>query len=333
MNYYRGRPQGTMRSTRERQDARKYFSYVFGFWFCPDTLLTLGGTPFAQGTSPPVTTISGALSPAQPIIYSIDSTAGGTARGQATFKWSANGGATYTTGVLTAATTPLATPAGTVTVAWPVGTYNTDQSWTATIATWGDAFTGGAGLTQSTEADRVPYTTGSNGRTCLDWLTSTDSRGMTTAAVSYGDHTLLMTLRGDANSGIAAHRGAAGDYDYIYCTSGASSAVTRGGNFSGKNVGVSWLRDGVFRRVAKTYSGTHATHLVGRNAVQDTTTNQSVADPGSDAISAALFIGRFTSGASDKFIGVIREVVLLKSGMSWEMVTRIDAGLAARSGL
>lgn len=41
MNYYRGRPQGTMRNSRERGDPRKFASYTLAFWYRPGIGITI----------------------------------------------------------------------------------------------------------------------------------------------------------------------------------------------------------------------------------------------------------------------------------------------------
>ncbi len=105
--------------------------------------ITLGGTMRAAGTSPPVVTLTagtGSLTYASGcpgLRVEIDSVAGGTARGQATFRISYNSGSTWAySGVTTAATysIPDGPAAGNV-VNFPTGTYGTTQSWEATVTT------------------------------------------------------------------------------------------------------------------------------------------------------------------------------------------------------
>lgn len=110
--------------------------------FNPDFNVTLGGTMRAAGTSPPVVTLTagtGSLTYATGcpgLRVEIDSVAGGTARGQATFRISYNSGDTWAhSGVTTAATysIPDGPAAGNV-VNFPTGTYGTTQSWEGTVA-------------------------------------------------------------------------------------------------------------------------------------------------------------------------------------------------------
>lgn len=92
------------------------------------------------GTTPPAMTLSGTL--AAPFDFVIQITTLG-ARGTAVFKWSSDGGTTFTTGVTTAATNVL-TATG-VTANWPVGTYAVDNLYVLTTSTL--TVTGTAGVT------------------------------------------------------------------------------------------------------------------------------------------------------------------------------------------
>ena len=97
--------------------------------------------PFVvTGTTPPAMTLSG--TPAAPYDFNIQITTGG-ARGTAVFKWSSDGGTTFTTLVTTAATTVLGSTG--ITANWPVGTYNVDNVYSLTNSVI--TVTGGTGFT------------------------------------------------------------------------------------------------------------------------------------------------------------------------------------------
>lgn len=85
----------------------------------------------SAGTSPPTVTITGkSFGENKPKIV-IDSTGGGTSRGQATFSYSLDGTSNYeATGVTTAAAVALGDSG--LTANFAAGTYNTDQSWVCT---------------------------------------------------------------------------------------------------------------------------------------------------------------------------------------------------------
>lgn len=160
-------------------------------WLIADRGLALNATTAATttgGGSPPTSvTISGNLSQSSGIVFKIDSVAGGTARGQATFSAYNDGGTTpVLTGITTAADVNLTSTLG-VHVQWPVGTYATTYVYTATLASWtdqfgGHAFAGTGGVTSSPSAiwqglnNRPIITcTGSNNTrlSCTDSLAST----------------------------------------------------------------------------------------------------------------------------------------------------------------
>ena len=80
----------------------------------------------ATGTTPPTVTLTG--SPASGYSFNIQITTGGSV-GTAVFKWSSNGGLTFTTGVATAATVLLGITG--VTANFAAGTYATDNVYVA----------------------------------------------------------------------------------------------------------------------------------------------------------------------------------------------------------
>lgn len=80
----------------------------------------------STGTSPPVVTLTG--TPTGYHDVRIEITTGGS-RGTAVFKWSSDGGSTYTTGVTTAATAVLGTTG--LTANFATGTYSTDNIYTS----------------------------------------------------------------------------------------------------------------------------------------------------------------------------------------------------------
>ncbi len=303
------------------------------FW--ADQGVTLGTTPRAAGTSPPAVTWSGQLKPAQELYLAIDSTAGGTARGQATFKWSIDGGSTFVaTGVVTAATTDLATPQGTVTVAWPVGTYNTDQTWKATVAAWDDLSYTGNNAVEATASRQVLYSSaGFNGRPCLDWGVGGSARGLSTPSLTIGPHSLFIIGRGDVNSEYAAvHINDGGvNGSYTYCFAGFSTNVYRGSVVSSFNVtgANAWFSDGVRRSVCVSFDGTHAGHALYRDAVAVTPTGGTGNDPGTTTVSGALHIGRNQTPAST-FRGVMSGIILANRAWTSDEVATIHAYAIAR---
>ncbi len=96
--------------------------------------LVLNAIMSATGTLPPVVTQSG--TPTRFIDLRVEVTTLGTL-GIAVFRWSEDGGANWTSGVTTAATTVLGTTG--ITLAWPAGTYATDNVYVGKVAQWNDS--------------------------------------------------------------------------------------------------------------------------------------------------------------------------------------------------
>lgn len=97
--------------------------------------VVLNTTLYATGSGPPpVVTLTGTLT--RFADFRIEVTTGG-ARGTAVFRWSDDGGTTWTSGVTTAATTVLGTTG--ITLAWPVGTYATDNVYVGKVVQWNDS--------------------------------------------------------------------------------------------------------------------------------------------------------------------------------------------------
>ncbi len=215
--------------------------------------LTFGGTMRGFGSAAPTVTLTGTLlfaTACPAILVAIDSTAGGTARGQATFKVSYNGGASYAhSGVTTAATYALDGAASGVTLNFPVGTYDISQSWKPVVTQW-KSTNGLYTWSQATFASMPTYdgllVDGANG---MDFdgaayeLTGTDAAVNTVFADSKaytliikGSTDVAAAIRvafGAANSGQAANGSkrfgtnstAPGKMTYVHTNDAAASVV------------------------------------------------------------------------------------------------------------
>lgn len=129
--------------------------YTPAYYHVPRLGTAFGSTLKAQGTSPPAWTLGGTGNAIYGPHFEIDSVAGGTALGQATYKWSMDNGTTYVaTGVTTAAGPTVLGTTG-FTVAMAAGPYNIDNKWDATVAQMDDQFTTGVNVLQGT-ASRQP---------------------------------------------------------------------------------------------------------------------------------------------------------------------------------
>jgi hypothetical protein len=108
------------------------------YWGNPDQGITIGATLLAFGTSPPPVTISRINNAqnwsADVVQVEVNDTTGGTARGQAQFRVSLDGGSNFiATGVTTAPT--YAIPGTNYEIAFPVGTYTNNNVYKATAET------------------------------------------------------------------------------------------------------------------------------------------------------------------------------------------------------
>lgn len=128
--------------------------------FRADHGIVLGLIPRANGTSPPALAWSGVGLTLTSVIgphLQIDSVAGGTGLGQATFKASSDNGTTFfATGIPTAASVALTGSLTGITAAFPAGPYNVDNFWQPTVASWKDMIRGYV-VSQATAAQQPLY--------------------------------------------------------------------------------------------------------------------------------------------------------------------------------
>ena len=267
-------------------------------WYRANTGVTLGGTPLATGTTPPVVTIA-ATDGAQPTASAlrIEITTGG-ARGTALFKWSVNDGTTFeATGVATAATVVLTT--ANITVSFPVGTYATDNVYRSTVSQWNDRTPNGWNLVQAAAGNqpvRVPSDSALNGRSILQ-MDGSDDVLATSSNLVLTAHTMIWAGRligsssdaglcGTGTSGYAFTHHLAGTLYYYsgpgqFCSfaQGQNDTCVIGGRWTGDTTanGQQVWKNGVLQ-AQRTHSGaalTASTFKVGRIS---TTTNSKVGE-------------------------------------------------------
>ena len=120
-----------------------------------DLGITLGSTPRAAGTSPPVWTLSGTLT--LNVQFRAEITTGG-ALGAALFRYSADGGATWiASGVTTAASVPLTGAMSGVTVAMDPGPYATNNVYVGLVAGVTDQSPSAAHVSNAASATQPDY--------------------------------------------------------------------------------------------------------------------------------------------------------------------------------
>jgi hypothetical protein len=268
--------------------------------WCDDGL-TLGDTPRASGTTPPVLTLSaspgGSLTGKVFPYIQID---GAGTRGTATFKVSYDDGATFPhTGIVTAATNVLPGIGAHITANWAAGTYATNNIYEPLCAAGPPDVSGhGAVAVQATAANQLPARmVAFNGKPCLDWGLGVAGRVMATPNVSVGAFFWFAVLRGDASSGhpLLHNVDAGANGAYIFRTA-PGSRVERNGSGSTKSATGAWTADGVRKTIAGSYDGTHAGHLLWVNGVQVATTDHVIANPGTATATGPLRLGGQQAG-------------------------------------
>lgn len=134
--------------------------------------LAFNATLKGKGTTPPTVTLSGTSVALQDVRFRTPTTGG--PRGTAKFDWSVDGGASYTTDVLTAASVVLGSSG--LTANFSVGTYNTNNTWRRVVNSWVDRTGNAENFTETVGAGSQPYLslTGLNGLPCLEFPVESD---------------------------------------------------------------------------------------------------------------------------------------------------------------
>jgi hypothetical protein len=307
--------------------------YGLLLWLRADVGIQYGATLRATGTAPPAWTISGTATRLVNIHAEIDSVAGGTALGQATYKWRENESASYTSGVLTAAG-PTALGTTGLSVAMAVGPYNIDNKWDITVAQWNDQSGLSNHAVQGTASRQPQFTVaGYGGYSAIDYGTSVSNYGFTIPSIAIGTHSVIGAVAYPVASGVYAHvhiSDAAADGSYVYGTINSSSRINRTAGSSGKNVAANWLRDGVRHVYGVSFDGTHAGHLIYKDGVQQATTDVVAADPGLAVVTGTYIVGSDqTFGQSIR--GPMREHILFSKSLPPSVQLALRNGIAARA--
>jgi hypothetical protein len=311
-----------------------YYAKQYGLllWLRADVGVQYGATLRATGTSPPAVTISGTPTAQAGLHIEIDSVAGGTGLGQATFKWSTNNGTSYVaTGVTTSASVALGTTG--ITASFAAGPYNVDNKWDITVAQWSDQSGNANHATQTTTANQPKFSlAGYGGYSAVDWGTGT-TFGFTTPSLTIGPQLVIAAVRGDASCGYL-FVGPTNDVPggYVLGGNNRSAYLQRGANGSSRVYSdVTFMRDAVRRTVARSINGTHASHKLYYNGVDlAMASGPETADPGTSTVTGVCYVGS-SQTISSSFRGLIREMAVFGSQPPDAIVLALHQGMAARA--
>lgn len=276
---------------------------------------TLGVTPRAYGTTPPVLTFAGTRTGG---VYPYIQCDGAGALGVWTYKVSYDDGATFPhTGILSSGSaTALPGIGSAITVAAAAGNAVTNNIWKPCVDTVNDLSGNSNHGSKSVVTKQPLIRPGAfNGLVTWDHESGGAGKGLDTPSLTLGTFTLFEVLKmtAGANTYISVHNNDVGTHS-MYDGIGPSLRVVRAGVTSGKNVSAAWISSGSpLISVCQTFGGTHATHLAYKNGVLQSTTNTAANDPGTSTVAGALHIGHWQDETSSSvvFPGLKREVVVL----------------------
>lgn len=256
--------------------------------------VTMGGTPRSQGTSPPILTYTGTLTDGVWPYVQIDSVAGGTGLGQATFKVSYDDGATFPhTGILTDASVAMPGVGSAITANWPAGPYNVNNIYQPLCSQVNDV----NGINHSSESiaanQPILRSVAFNGKQTLDFGVGT-TFGLSTPSVTIGLFSVFIIGRGDALNGYGFVTGTdvAANGGYLLGGNNRSSYISRSSVASSRVVSATWMRTSQRLSFCQTFDGTHGGHRLYQNGVDVSAgSGPETSNPGTGTFSASLRIG------------------------------------------
>lgn len=292
-------------------------------WLRADLGITFGATLTSQGTTPPVVTISGTPTSLFGLHIEIDSTAGGTGLGQATFKWSTNNGTSYVaTGVATAASVVLGSTG--ITAAFPAGPYNTDNKYDATVSQANDMSGLGNNATPASTTRATLTMAGINSRPSFSFPGSANQQ-LQTGNLSLGAFSVLLVAKLSGTAGyLWTHNANTVNGAYLYGDVSNTTTIVRSSNASAYDKSTNWAVDNVARAIVLTFDGTHAGHKIYFGGVTQTLANVSAVDPGTSAVSGPMFITTTQSGTAPS-TGLVGEAAVWTRALTASDVAKLSA--------
>ena len=107
--------------------------------------------------------------------------------------------------------------------------------------------------------------------------------------------------------------------------------MVRRATVSAKDVTATWLCDGTRKVFGRTFNGTHASHLLYLNGVdQNATDGSSTSDPGTGTTTGALHVGNYEAMLFG-LRGLFRELIVYSSAVPAEVMLALSRGIAARA--
>lgn len=301
-------------------------------WLRDDMGITLGGTPLATGTTPPVVTIAttDGVNPYGFKSLRIEITTGG-ARGTALFRWSTDDGTTWqATGVTTAATVALSGMNCTIT--FPVGAYTNDNVYRATLATWANQGAAGGTFTQATAANQpLSLPTGIDFDGTNDRMTSTNALSTIIANNAYTalfvgyERTFSNNATSYLNDPWITDTG--GYFVQVFKDPGTKSAITM--NYDG-TVDVATATTLAASALACVEARHDANTITAR---VDNGTEASAVSGNTQVLTGTLIVGSVYDQVTNFWDGVIREIIVCNTVLSAADKARLRQYLGYRYGL
>jgi hypothetical protein len=298
-------------------------------WLRADLGITLGATTRATGTAPPAVTLSGTPTRILGLHLEIDSVAGGTGLGQATFKWSENNGTTYVaTGVLTAASVPLGTTG--ITAAFAAGPYNIDNKWDALVSQWNDQSGNANHAAQATASLQCILTmAGLNSKPALTFP-GIASQGYATPSITLGAFSAATAFATNNAGYVFVHNTDAGtDGGVLYTDTANATNDYYKGSVTSNKLYAPGLKDDVARSVIWTADGTNAGNLLYISNVLQSETTITGNDPGTGSTAGILYIGSSQAGTGGSHVMKLRELIIYNRAITAAERSRLAAYMAA----
>lgn len=196
------------------------------------------------------------------------------------------------------------------------------------VTTWNDSSGLSNNAAQGTAANKPVYKTNiRNGNPVVRFDGSNDF--LLTPSISIGTFTAFAVFKATTSSPVYEQGISTGSASGFHLWTGITtmrvnkSTVASAKNHSG---GATWATDGAWRMTSQTYNGTHATFLLWVNGSAATTSDVTIANPGTAAINSPIYLG-MRGGATNALNGDLAEIILYDSSLSTANRQSVEAYL------